>query len=176
MVAFLATAIVTYLVILGAYFGDCLPEVSLNEVDSFIMRKPNPTMGQPTVIEKKKAKINEIAMSERTDIEKGRAKVNEMEDLTIGKSTDIEKTSKASVSEVDGCKPKDDKERKRERIKNAIEAFIVALSDQQLVTGLAILIAGFVKCDISNYLFSNVWAIAWFSCMTHLATLMVLRR
>jgi hypothetical protein len=60
--------------------------------------------------------------------------------------------------------------------KEAVEEFIVTLSDQQLVTGLAILIAGFVKCDISVYSFENVSAIAWFSCTTHLATLTILKR
>ena len=64
---------------------------------------------------------------------------------------------------------------KAKRIK-AVEGVILALSDQQLVTGLAILIAGFVKCDISIYLFNNVFALAWFSCTTHLATLTVLKR
>jgi hypothetical protein len=60
--------------------------------------------------------------------------------------------------------------------KDAFEKFILALSDQQLVTGLAILIVGFVKCDISVYSFENVSALAWFSCTTHLATLTVLKR
>jgi hypothetical protein len=65
---------------------------------------------------------------------------------------------------------------KVERRKKAVEEFILTLSDQQLVTGLAILIAGFVKCDISVYSFENVSAIAWFSCTTHLATLTILKR
>ena len=59
--------------------------------------------------------------------------------------------------------------------RHGVEAFILTLSDQQLVTGLAILIAGYVKCDISVYSFRNVSAIAWFSCTTHLATLTVLK-
>ena len=60
--------------------------------------------------------------------------------------------------------------------RRGVEAFILSLSDQQLATGLAILIAGFVKCDISVYSFRNVSAIAWFSCTTHLATLTILKR
>ncbi|OCK73709.1 hypothetical protein K432DRAFT_312208 [Lepidopterella palustris CBS 459.81] len=63
-----------------------------------------------------------------------------------------------------------------EKRKESFRSFILSLSDQQLVTGLAILVTGFSKCDISIYSFNVVSAIAWFSCTTHLATLTVLRR
>jgi hypothetical protein len=69
---------------------------------------------------------------------------------------------------------KDDPRKIKQR-KDAVEKFILTLSDQQLVTGLAILIAGFVKCDISVYSFENISALAWFSCTTHLATLTILK-
>jgi hypothetical protein len=62
------------------------------------------------------------------------------------------------------------------RMKHSVEAFILALSDQQLIKGLAILIAAFARCDVSVYSFSNASAIAWFSCTTHIATLTVLKR
>lgn len=58
----------------------------------------------------------------------------------------------------------------------ALERFVLTLSDQQLVTGLSVLIAAFVKCDISVYSFGIVTAVGWFSCMTHLSTLIVLKR
>jgi hypothetical protein len=49
------------------------------------------------------------------------------------------------------------------------------LSDQQLVTGLAILTTGYHKqYDMSGYHFSLVAASAWFSSTTHLSTLAVL--
>ncbi|KAI9747566.1 MAG: hypothetical protein M1815_004086 [Lichina confinis] len=65
----------------------------------------------------------------------------------------------------------------RQRKKNreqALQTFVLTLSDQQLVTGLAITLAGWVKCDISTYSFNIVAALAWFSCTTHLSTLTVL--
>ena len=58
----------------------------------------------------------------------------------------------------------------------ALTRFILALSDQQLVTGLAILIGALgSRCTISSYEFLVVVSLAWFSSTTHLATLDVLR-
>ena len=57
-----------------------------------------------------------------------------------------------------------------------IERFILTLSDQQLVTGLGILIAGYKGlCTISFYNMNIITAIAWFSSTTHLSTLAILR-
>ncbi|KAL2042779.1 hypothetical protein N7G274_004538 [Stereocaulon virgatum] len=64
----------------------------------------------------------------------------------------------------------------RERRRIALEKFILSLSDQQLVTGLAILIAGYInRCSMSFYHFRIVAALAWFTSTTHLATLTLLR-
>ena len=64
----------------------------------------------------------------------------------------------------------------RKNRSEALRAFIQTLSDQQLVTGLAIMIAGFSKyCSISMYHFNIVASLAWFSSTTHLSTLAVLR-
>ena len=41
----------------------------------------------------------------------------------------------------------------------ALEPFVLALSDQHLVTGLAILLAGFDRCDISLCSFSMVFIV-----------------
>jgi hypothetical protein len=114
MAAFFATSVATFVTILLAYIWVCLPNVKLNDVDRFILRRHR----------------NEITIETP----------------------------------------------KIKKMKEGVEAFILALSDQQLVTGLAILIAGFVKCDISVYSFENVSAIGWFSATTHLATLTILRR
>ena len=66
--------------------------------------------------------------------------------------------------------------RTRQRRSKGLERFILALSDQQLVTGVAILIAGFIHpCSMSMYHFNIVAALAWFSSTTHLSTLAVLR-
>lgn len=58
----------------------------------------------------------------------------------------------------------------------ALKKFVLTLSDQQLVTGVAILVAGFANwCTMSVYELNMVVALAWFSSATHLATLDVLR-
>jgi hypothetical protein len=168
-----------------AYFWDIL-EVNLNGVDRVILRKKkNSEEGDARVND-----VDDITNDKPTDIEKGKAKVNEVGEITIGKPTDTEEASKANVNEGASpimrkleydkkCNTKLDKVKAKKdnpKSRKAFETFILTLSDQQLVTGLAILIAGFLKCDISIYLFNNVWAFAWFSCTTHLATLTVLRR
>ena len=60
--------------------------------------------------------------------------------------------------------------------RRVMEKFTLALSDQQLVTGLAVLIAGFYKrCTMSAYHFGIVISLAWLSSTVHLSTLVVLR-
>jgi hypothetical protein len=57
----------------------------------------------------------------------------------------------------------------------ALTRFVLALSDQQLVTGLAVLITGYYRhCTISGYHFNLVANLAWFSSTCHLSTLAVL--
>ena len=58
----------------------------------------------------------------------------------------------------------------------ALERFVLALSDQQIVTGLAIFITGYsARCTISTYHFFIVTALGWFSFTTHLSTLTLLK-
>ena len=58
-----------------------------------------------------------------------------------------------------------------------IEKVLLNLSDQQLLTGLSVLIAGFAThCSISAYHFSIVSDLAWFSSNVHLSSLTVLER
>ena len=65
----------------------------------------------------------------------------------------------------------------RTRRQDGLERFLLTLSDQQLVTGLAVLIAGYSKtCSMSIFYFNVVGSLAWFSSATHLATLGVLRK
>lgn len=71
-----------------------------------------------------------------------------------------------------------DERRKRDRARRSkgLERFVLALSDQQLVTGLAVLIAGYTnRCSRSIYHFRIIAALGWFSSTTHLSTLAVLR-
>ena len=65
----------------------------------------------------------------------------------------------------------------RKRRQKGLESFVLALSDQQLVVGFAVLIAGFMgTCSMSIYHFNIVASLAWFSSATHLATLGVLQK
>jgi hypothetical protein len=58
----------------------------------------------------------------------------------------------------------------------ALERFVLYLSDQQIVTGLAIFIIAYHRyCDMSSYHFIIVVAMGWFSTTTHLSTLTVLQ-
>lgn len=67
-------------------------------------------------------------------------------------------------------------DRKRDFWVPVIEKVVLNLSDQQLLTGLAVLIAGFwTHCSISVYHFALVNDLAWFSANVHLTTLVVLQ-
>lgn len=71
-----------------------------------------------------------------------------------------------------------DEKRKRDRARrsNGLERFVLALNDQQLVTGLAVLIAGYTnRCSRSLYHFNIISTLGWFSSTTHLSTLAILR-
>jgi uncharacterized membrane protein len=60
-------------------------------------------------------------------------------------------------------------------LRDALERFVLALSDQQIITGLAICIIGYSKhCYMSTYHFFVIIALAWFSSTTHLSTLTLL--
>ena len=64
---------------------------------------------------------------------------------------------------------------KRELWVPVIQKLVLSLSDQQLLTGFAVLIAGFwTHCSISVYHFALVSDLAWFSANVHLVTLSVL--
>jgi hypothetical protein len=57
-----------------------------------------------------------------------------------------------------------------------LDDFIRNLSDQQLGTSLALLITAFIRrCQISNYHLNIVCDLAWFSTVTHLLSVIVLR-
>ncbi|KAL8730013.1 MAG: hypothetical protein Q9166_004337 [cf. Caloplaca sp. 2 TL-2023] len=57
-----------------------------------------------------------------------------------------------------------------------MESLILALSDQQLLTGISVLITGFSKhCSISVYHFAIISDLAWFSSNTNLTALQVLQ-
>jgi hypothetical protein len=58
----------------------------------------------------------------------------------------------------------------------ALERFVLVLSDQQMVTGVAIFVIGYSQhCSMSSYHFFIIVALGWFSSTTHLSTLTVLQ-
>lgn len=66
--------------------------------------------------------------------------------------------------------------RKKLRVQG-LERFVLSLSDQQLVTGIAMLIAGYINpCLMDLHHFRMVRALIWFSSLTHLSTLALLRK
>lgn len=72
--------------------------------------------------------------------------------------------------------PEEKRKWDRARRSKGLERFLLALSDQQLVTGLAVLIAGYTnRCSRTLYHFDIIAALGWFSSTTHLSTLAVLR-
>jgi hypothetical protein len=59
---------------------------------------------------------------------------------------------------------------------NILDQLILSLSDQQLATSIAILVTTSIRqCKISNYHLNVVSDIAWFSTITHLLSMVVLR-
>ncbi|KAF2239886.1 hypothetical protein EV356DRAFT_562654 [Viridothelium virens] len=59
--------------------------------------------------------------------------------------------------------------------RDALERFVLSLSDQQLVTGISILLLGYIQhCSMSSFHFIVIVTLAWFSSTTHLSTLSVL--
>ena len=64
---------------------------------------------------------------------------------------------------------------KHEFLARLIEKIILNLSDQLLLTGTAILIAGFsTHCSISVYHFTMISDLAWFASFVHIITIVVL--
>jgi hypothetical protein len=134
MVSFLATAALTIIAVLLAYFQDCLPEdLQQNGIDQLVR----------TVASRFVPRSWYRAVAIHDDVSE-------------------------SPREMD-------KKTKKSKRREGYQDFILVLSDQQLVTGLAILVAGFMICDISLYSFTIVSAVAWFSSTTHLSSLAVLK-
>lgn len=73
--------------------------------------------------------------------------------------------------------PRSEKPLSRARREKILETVVLTLSDQQLVTGTAILVATYANyCSISMFEWNIMLSLAWFSAVTHLATLDVLQR
>ena len=59
-----------------------------------------------------------------------------------------------------------------------LRAAVLMFSDQQIVTGIALLLSGYVQlaCGLSVYHWQMIIYLAWFSSLTHLTTLTILRQ
>lgn len=59
----------------------------------------------------------------------------------------------------------------------ALEIVIIGLSDQQIITGLSIIVGGLTQLGwgLESYHFHTIASLAWFSTITHLLTLTILR-
>lgn len=149
--SFVANVMITLIAIVNGYLSDSLSESTLTQLDREILSKIKLTARQ------------------------------------LWRSNGIVKTlvrpSVAIVSAVTGFKflgSNDDEAieniRTKELRSKGLERFILALRGQQLVTGLAVLIAGNTRlCTRSIYHFKIILALAWFSSTTHLSTVAVLR-
>ncbi|KAH7136175.1 hypothetical protein B0J11DRAFT_179519 [Dendryphion nanum] len=62
-------------------------------------------------------------------------------------------------------------------VKEALKKCVLSMSDLQILTGISILISGFkqLRCGISNYHWSILVYLAWFSSLTHFGCLTFLR-
>jgi hypothetical protein len=71
----------------------------------------------------------------------------------------------------------DSHKRLRNRWKFALDSAVMAFSDQQIVTGISIVIGGYsqLQWGLASYHWESVVNLAWFSTMAHLLTLTVLR-
>lgn len=61
---------------------------------------------------------------------------------------------------------------------STLRTAVLMFSDQQLVTGIALLISGYaqLRCGLSFYHWQMIVYLAWFSSLTHLTTLTILRQ
>ncbi|KAF2188167.1 hypothetical protein K469DRAFT_90243 [Zopfia rhizophila CBS 207.26] len=147
LATFLVSAILTCGAILLGYVGDATHEAELNVIDKNVIRRYQASFVHNAIIPKLKSLW-------------GTVRIPTIKFVTFGR---VQKTSL-------------ERRITRKQRVEALSRFVLILSDQQLVTGLAILIGGLVgRCRISLYEYQMVTALAWFSSTTHLATLSVLR-
>ena len=169
LVSFAATAVFTFIAIIVGYLTDSLPNSTLTELDRACNYDPascclGAVLSLICVV---------IAQLQRRPWK------------SAGALGTLLQHSKATITAlvfpefaIHDCKPDTAEKRKRDRARRSkgLERFVLALSDQQLVTGLAILIAGYTdRCSRSIYHFRIISALGWFSSTTHLSTLAVLR-
>ena len=152
--SFAGTAAFTFIAIVVGYFSDSLPDAALTQLDRACLLKLSQVRWLPRFL----SKPLRLWFPQPKRTKSARVAVHPV-------ATEYEaRESERKLS------------RERERRSRGLEKFVLALSDQQLVTGLAILIAGYTnRCTLSLFHFNIIASLAWFSSTTHLSTLAVLR-
>ena len=152
--SFVATSVVTFIAIVVGYLSDSLPDTSLSQLD--------------------RACISKLSTIKRRWIEDGPTGLLLRRSMTTAMG--VLGWNFALANHDKGLEDDEQSKDAREQRSKGLGKFILALSDQQLVTGLAVLIAGFVSpCSMPIYYFNIIAALGWFSSTTHLSTLAVLR-
>ena len=169
LISFGATAVITFIAIVVGYLTDSLPDSTLTELDRACKYDPAScclgAMLSPfcAVIAQLQRRPWKSAGALGTLLQHSKATITGFvfpEFVTHDQKLDTAEKRK----------------RDRARRSKGLERFVLALSDQQLVTGLAILVAGYTdRCSRSIYHFRIISALGWFSSTTHLSTLAVLR-
>lgn len=144
------SAAITFIVIVVGYLSDSLPDATLTQFD--------------------------LAFLSRYSIAKWRPWTrNRLLDTLLTRSMNL-LIAPTAISLDDQASSDEKRLRANQRRSESLQRFILALSDQQLITGLAVLIAGFWnRCTMPLYYFSIIASVAWFSSTTHLSTLAILR-
>lgn len=148
LMSFLTTAIITVLAIIVGYLTESLPDSALIQLDHAFVHNIPTRKWWPWSKNDSLAAFSQPMVTASTIVGLG------------GSRLDPDERSK----------------RARERRIKGLQRFLLALSDQQLVTGMAILIAGLSnQCSRSVYHFDIIAALGWFSSTTHLSTLTALQ-
>lgn len=169
LASFGATAVITFIATVFGYVTDSLPDSTLTELDRACKYDPvSYCLG---------AMLSLICVVI--------AQIQRRPWKSTGALGTLLQHSKATITglvypeaTIHDYKSDTPEKRKRDKARRSkrLERFVLALSDQQLVTGLAILIAGHTdRCSRSIYHFRIISALGWFSSTTHLSTLAVLR-
>lgn len=152
LIAFGTTSMITLIAIVIGYFTNAIPSL-----------ESEPSAQTTTILHKE----------ENTENHERNFSQNKLDEQLIRVFHKIIKVPRGPDDE----KPRGDKKQQAmdKRKRDSFENFILTLSDQQLITGLAILIIGFLRRRLlSSYHFIIITCMAWFSSVTHLSSLTVL--
>lgn len=103
------------------------------------------------------------------------AKVVKMTRKVLFRRKPKNQDSETGMNNTHGDNTEQSKQAAKKAREDAISNFLISLSDQQLVTGLAVLVAAVSgQQTLTGYDFFVATCLGWFSCTTHLTTTDVL--